>query len=245
MKRILVAAGVLGYMMVQSASAVIIIGGATGNGNFDSGTPNSGWTTAVPGDKFYLGAGTAGMSAYMNGWTVVRTRYQGANNTIGFNDNIALSSGTGDMVAFANAGDMDVLSNTNAVSLTAGQTLNLSFQYATRVIDPVYNSITAPAISQYTATLFFDNGDSHSFNMVAITNNTSGTTFSGSYELPSDYSFVQLKISFVDATPNGSFTANGGVVDDVFLEVIPEPATLGLVAAMGGAILFIRRRLAL
>jgi hypothetical protein len=41
---------------------------------------------------------------------------------------------------------------------------------------------------------------------------------------------------------NGSNRSEQGMFDDITMTAIPEPATLGLVAAFGGGILFIRRR---
>ena len=44
---------------------------------------------------------------------------------------------------------------------------------------------------------------------------------------------------------NGGYTSGGGIfLDNITVDVstLPEPATLGLVGAFGGVILFIRRR---
>jgi hypothetical protein len=55
-----------------------------------------------------------------------------------------------------------------------------------------------------------------------------------------DFAVFRFKIDDFENTANNSQwdVANGSMT----LDVIPEPATLGLVAAFGGGIVFIRRR---
>ncbi len=56
----------------------------------------------------------------------------------------------------------------------------------------------------------------------------------------SDYDYIGIKFN------EGTTTAiGGGILDNVALVAIPEPATLGMVAFFGGAVFFIRRRLML
>ncbi len=57
--------------------------------------------------------------------------------------------------------------------------------------------------------------------------------------------FTATNIGQVLMGKNGAWTtaASSLDIDEIGLSVIPEPATLGMVAAVGGAIMFIRRRL--
>ncbi|VGO22943.1 PEP-CTERM sorting domain-containing protein [Pontiella sulfatireligans] len=71
-----------------------------------------------------------------------------------------------------------------------------------------------------------DTGSNQRFS--ASTNIASGTSY--------DIAWSFTNSDAIDRSSNGSFLAAG------FAEVIPEPATLGLVAAFGAGILFIRRR---
>jgi len=223
----------VGGLLVGASQAGIIMGGTTANGNLDTGTPYSGWTTAVPGDKFYLTAGTVGQNAYMGGWTVTRTRYYGGNNTIGFNDTGDLCSGTGDMVAFANSSDIDLQSDSVAVALSAGETLTISFAYAGGADDLVNNYD-----SRFTATaiLIFDGGAAtHTFTTTPEVDATNGAqSFSESVVLAANYSSVVVKIEM----RNPGY-GRAGFVDDVVLSSVPEPATM-ILLGLGG--LLLRRR---
>ncbi len=62
------------------------------------------------------------------------------------------------------------------------------------------------------------------------------TTELGTAELGTGYDYYAWRISVVGAGGADTFSVDN-------LTVIPEPATLGMVAAFGGAVLFIRRRL--
>ena len=228
----------LGLMVALATSlqAVQIIDSTLNNGGFDSAPAGtySGWDTAVPGDKFYRAAGDTSKTAYMNGWTVKRAYYLGNNNTIGFNDNITLSSGSGEMVAFANAGDMDLTSDKITVAgLNAGQTISLSFNYASRLAD---NTSTTTAI------LIFDEGLATEFTKTftagVATTNTS-ITFSDTYVLTDNYTTVTAKFQMYSHGNTVGGTNQGSVLDDVNLSVTPEPATMALLG-LGG--LFMRRK---
>lgn len=65
---------------------------------------------------------------------------------------------------------------------------------------------------------------------------------------PSSYNFQQIGTATVGAGGTLVVTLSGAadnwvIVDAVAIQAIPEPATLGMVAVFGGAILFIRRKL--
>ncbi len=51
--------------------------------------------------------------------------------------------------------------------------------------------------------------------------------------------FSNIAISFMGS----SVTTTGLTIDNVSIDAIPEPATLGMVAVFGGAILFVRRKM--
>ncbi len=73
--------------------------------------------------------------------------------------------------------------------------------------------------------------------------NGTWTTVTGSYDVAVGAGAAVGGIQI--STDNGSYTSAGGIfLDNIEADVtaIPEPATLGMVGAFGGAVLFIRRR---
>ena len=73
-----------------------------------------------------------------------------------------------------------------------------------------------------------------------VTSNTAYTLWSGAVTNAAMYADTSL--FFGMDSQNGLTKGKTFLVENVNVNVIPEPATLGLVAAMGGAVLFIRRR---
>ncbi len=72
-----------------------------------------------------------------------------------------------------------------------------------------------------------------------------GNIGTNSYSWASGIGFttVDLKKSVLETAGTWGSATSSVSIDSIGLSVIPEPATLGLVVAMGGGILFIRRRL--
>ena len=60
----------------------------------------------------------------------------------------------------------------------------------------------------------------------------------------SNYDYIGIKFSINGAADASleTLSAHGSIIDNVSLTVIPEPATLGLIASFGAGVLFIRRR---
>ncbi|WP_372795816.1 PEP-CTERM sorting domain-containing protein [Pontiella sp.] len=67
-----------------------------------------------------------------------------------------------------------------------------------------------------------------------------GTTFGQTTTLPTWDGGTYSELAYVKVT--GETAAAGGFFDNLTIEAIPEPATLGMVAVFGGAVLFVRRR---
>ena len=61
--------------------------------------------------------------------------------------------------------------------------------------------------------------------------------------MPDGLAGLVLRISRIDSSDAVPVYLSTAYIDDVTVSAIPEPATLGMVAAFGGGILFIRRKL--
>lgn len=62
-----------------------------------------------------------------------------------------------------------------------------------------------------------------------------------------DYDYIGVRFIVGDnnnniTATNGDLNNGGALIENISLTAIPEPATLGLIASFGGAVLFIRRR---
>ena len=68
-------------------------------------------------------------------------------------------------------------------------------------------------------------------------------TYDSSAETAGDV--IALRVTNLDPDLGGNAWQNTASIDNVTITAIPEPATIGLVVAMGGGILFIRRKLLL
>ena len=69
-----------------------------------------------------------------------------------------------------------------------------------------------------------------------------GTSYTGAVSSSNGGSYIDLGGVEATSLTMGGGADGGWAMQALVVETIPEPATLGLVAAMGGAILFVRRR---
>jgi len=112
----------------------------------------------------------------------------------------------------------------------AGQQVFVGPRATNKVYDNEIITDTTSAFSTYTLTL-----DTTDASDVLLSVNMGGTTVVDEESMG----------AFADLNP-GSFgfstdAGSAGTIDNLSLSVIPEPATLGMVAAFGGGILFVRR----
>lgn len=131
-------------------------------------------------------------------------------------------------------GDGD--STYHAVSLTAGQEYKLTFAVATSSADNADDVDTTFAIAVYTSGwgVFAESA----WQTLAQDGDT-WSDFSYTFTADADADFNIGIRNYTDPA-SGSGTL---YVDNARFEAIPEPATMGLVALFGGAILFVRRKL--
>ncbi|RMH11015.1 MAG: PEP-CTERM sorting domain-containing protein [Gammaproteobacteria bacterium] len=181
---------------------------------------------------------TDGIGVKIDGWTIYRSHYTSSNGAFGVDGLYGFAPGpfgsTPGGQAFANAGEIAVVSDAYAVTGSAGDQFDVSFLAGS----------DQSSVVDFRAYLVFD--DTTIIELAgAAADNLGGTdrTAGGPNELsdtlvaPAAYSTVRLMI-----TGNAGGALNRALVDNVQMDVtlVPEPASLALLGLGGLAML--RRR---
>ncbi|WP_411847350.1 PEP-CTERM sorting domain-containing protein [Roseibacillus persicicus] len=232
---------------LPQASGAVLIGAEIGAGNGDfnyagGATTNPSSLTVnenIPRDRALIGTPTTGQSITISGWTFVRVSYSGGNNAFGLDGNFGFDdatfepANTGSGQAFQNGNSnatIDLIADTINHTGGAGDAFDLTY---------LLGSDSAGGIS--TATLTLDSGlaseqaITFTTRSLAGTSRTGANTISESYISTGSYNTVDLTMRLGNSS--GSTRV---LVDDVRLNVIPEPSTalLGGLAFLG----MLRRR---
>lgn len=257
MKKIVTFASVVLCSAAMADTVLIDSTLAGGNGGFEYGgaqTTANGWQSG-PGyirqyadtdtghasnqKPFNGGSADAWHDTIMPGWTMTsdsptsgfdsRVGVGGVQMHGGVNNITGDSTMVNDTYAFANPGGSSYLySDDFGYSFQEGDTIKLSFYAATRDPDGSNISIrmgTTGNRAQYT------------LGVQAVASGSVGQVYNFEHTIQASDSYedwANLCLVFTGVGVQSS-------VDDVSLTVIPEPATLGLVAAFGGGVVFIRR----
>lgn len=241
MKKAVVMASVVGLALVQAVSAGLVIGGTVGNGDFENITGGS----ILHGNGVRVYQNVVGQDLTIPGWTAtlttggyvsddLRTDWTNTLGVVGANHSLNMNTWSGTIMT----------SDTYTEAVSTGDEFTLTYDIA--------SFANETGVLRYNVDLILDKG---------LAGETTVSLFNGdyAYEGPkqfrtqtfnytatADYSTVTLEFN-----GRGTSNANGDMVnrvatttgiDNVNLSVIPEPATLGMVAVFGGGILFIRRR---
>jgi hypothetical protein len=225
MKKLIVIPAVLFVAALAQAALVSVTGANWTGATVDSGSVATGGT--VPAETFTI--------------SNLTIDDDGANN-----DSIIVLlsiSGSTDFKATASTitwGTDDQWHNNTVTSIAAGDSMKLVLSLQSYALSDVSKSLVAdfditacgvirgnnPPTTTDKADVYYDDVLTDSARL--MNNGTLSTTVTGADS-----------IEFINA--GGNFSINA-LDFDVTTTVIPEPATLGLVAAFGGAVLFIRRR---
>lgn len=260
-----IAAVVFGLAIAHTASATIIIGGAVGNGDFEDFS--GAWldATAVPGDAgingtspdytrvWMRGAGNVGKTYGIDGWTV--TYVEGYTSFDRRTDSFQVGAGSATENRSYNLNQWsrarNLTSDTYSQVINPGDELTLSFDY-----------IAPGGPYRLNAAVVFDQGLGTEWTRYIIGSDTTTVDFQSAtgtqFERSTDFSYtldgaesattVTLVLSGyredIDGTDYGMIKRGSGtgMLDNVVLQVIPEPSTLALLGLGIGAMLLRRRR---
>ncbi len=244
-----------------AAAMVALLGGQANanllsNGSFQGGTSNDVW-------KFSVGTGDAAVdSSFVDKWAVFAL----INSRMSMRDAEAAPfslTGQDGNRSVLNQGNR-YTSHVQVVDVSgladiSGQAWELSV-LAAKKGNAAYGKISLYGFNDFSdgggvtvdlldttsaaAELLFGNADligrSDNFTTTGTTNYTVLSINQADGAIASDYNYLAVVLTGHASTSGSSDHFIGW--DDVSLTVVPEPATLGLGAVFGGAVLFIRRR---
>lgn len=241
-------------LAAPASAAIMLIDGPLGVGNgdfnYEGGAVGIPGTVTlvenIPRDRIIAQVGgSPGQGVDVDGWTILRVAYSGANNSFGFDGNFGFDdaafepANTGSGQAFQNGNEnaiVDFIADTISFAGAAGDVFNLNY---------LLGSDSQGGTSIATLTLDAGLGSEQSITFSQQTR--SGTTRDAAHTITEQYTSTGA-YSTVDLTLRlGNVPGSTRVlVDDVRLSVVPEPSAIMMLTLMGScgmAVVNMRRRL--
>lgn len=189
---------------------------------------NAGYNGGGVGSLSSISDITDNAAAQIAGFTVYQGLYSGGNNSLGFLENGTRLGATGNEAgngdAFANAGEFWLFSDVYNVPVSASETVTISFQGG-----------SDNGIASFSAWLIIDGANSATQVGSLQAGNAAGDPRL-TYTATGLTANTSIQLVIEASTPDNSRS----LIDNVFLEVVPEPST----ALLGGLglLAFLRRR---